>query len=95
MTCVFVSFGALTFSIRHGKLKTILRLGTANNAYMQEAEQDAADKGRGRRNSCHSQKVHIRIYELSVCRGDAKMTEDKYANTAVNIDFLRQKVSCS
>ncbi len=27
--------------------------------------------------------------------GDAKMTEDKYANTAVNIDFLRQKVSCS
>ena len=31
----------------------------------------------------------------SVCRGDAKMTEDKYANTAVNIGFLRQKVSLS
>lgn len=72
----------------------ILRLGSANNAYMQEAEQDAADKGRGRRNSCHSQKVHVRIYELSVCRGGAKMIGDKYVNAAVNrVFFLRQKVS--
>ena len=91
MTCVFVSFGALTFSVRHGKLKMILRLGSANNAYMQEAEQDAADKGRGRRNSCHSQKVHVRIYELSVCRGGAKMIGDKYVNAAVNRVFFASK----